>query len=98
MLSLKYGDYFYSDATPSILCFLSDAFWPIIILCRTVTVLTFWMRDIRAHVQFFFVLCSLSDPGLDGGDNIKIDLQEVGWGDTRTGLIWRRLGTGGGHL
>jgi len=28
-------------------------------------------------------------------DNIKMDLQEVGaW----TGSIWRRLGTGGGHL
>jgi len=29
--------------------------------------------------------------------NIKIDLQEVGWG-AWTGLIWHRIGTGGGHL
>jgi hypothetical protein len=28
-------------------------------------------------------------------DNIKMDLQEVGWG-TWTGLIWLRLGTGDG--
>jgi hypothetical protein len=27
-------------------------------------------------------------------DNIKMDLQEVGW----TGLIWLRIGTGGGVL
>jgi hypothetical protein len=27
-------------------------------------------------------------------DNIKMDLQEVGWG-TWTGLIWLRIGTGG---
>jgi hypothetical protein len=26
-------------------------------------------------------------------DNIKINLQEVGWG-ARTGLIWVRIGTG----
>jgi hypothetical protein len=30
-------------------------------------------------------------------DNIKMDLQEVGWG-TWTGLIWLRIGKGGGHL
>jgi hypothetical protein len=30
-------------------------------------------------------------------DNIEIDLQEVGWG-TWTGLIWLRIGTGGGLL
>jgi hypothetical protein len=29
--------------------------------------------------------------------NIKIDCQEVGWG-AWTGLIWLRIGTGGGHL
>jgi hypothetical protein len=29
--------------------------------------------------------------------NIKMDLQEVGWG-AWTGLIWLRIGTGGGHL
>ena len=30
-------------------------------------------------------------------DNIKMDLEEVGWG-TWTGLNWLRTGTGGGHL
>jgi hypothetical protein len=30
-------------------------------------------------------------------DNIKMDLQEVGWG-ALTGLIWLRIGTGGGLL
>jgi len=29
--------------------------------------------------------------------NIKMDLQEVGWGPY-TGLIWLRRGSGGGHL
>jgi hypothetical protein len=28
-------------------------------------------------------------------DNIKMDLQKVGWG-AWTGLIWLRIGTGGG--
>jgi hypothetical protein len=30
-------------------------------------------------------------------DNIKMDLQEMGWG-AWTGLIWLRIGTGGGLL
>jgi hypothetical protein len=30
-------------------------------------------------------------------DNIKMDLQEVGWG-AWTGLIWLRIETDGGHL
>jgi hypothetical protein len=30
-------------------------------------------------------------------DNIKKNLQEVGWGSW-TGLIWLRIGTGGGLL
>ena len=30
-------------------------------------------------------------------DNIKMDLQEVGWG-IWTELIWLRVGTGGGQL
>jgi hypothetical protein len=30
-------------------------------------------------------------------DNIKMDLQEVGW-EAWSGLIWLRIGTGGGHL
>jgi len=29
-------------------------------------------------------------------DNIKMDLQQVGW-MAWTGLIWLRIGTGGGH-
>jgi len=29
--------------------------------------------------------------------NVKVDLQEVGWG-TWTGLIWLRIGTNGGLL
>jgi hypothetical protein len=31
-------------------------------------------------------------------DNIKMDLQEVGWGGAWTGLIWLRIGTSGGLL
>jgi len=31
-------------------------------------------------------------------DNIKMDLQEVGWGGVWTGLSWLRIGTDGGHL
>jgi hypothetical protein len=31
-------------------------------------------------------------------DNIKMDLQEVGWLEPWTGLIWLRIGTDGGHL
>jgi hypothetical protein len=31
-------------------------------------------------------------------DNIKMNLQEVGWGGAWTGLIWLRIGTGGGLL
>jgi hypothetical protein len=31
-------------------------------------------------------------------DNIKMDLKEVGWGGAWTGLIWLRIGTGGGLL
>jgi hypothetical protein len=30
-------------------------------------------------------------------DNVKMDLQEVGWG-AWSGLIWFRIGTGGGLL
>jgi hypothetical protein len=35
------------------------------------------------------------DPDVE--DNIKTDLQEVGWG-AWTGSSWKRIGTGGGHL
>jgi len=31
-------------------------------------------------------------------DNIKMYLQEVGWGGAWTGLIWRRIGTGCRHF
>jgi hypothetical protein len=32
-------------------------------------------------------------------DNIKMDLSEIGWGGVVwTGLIWFRIGTGGGLL
>jgi hypothetical protein len=31
-------------------------------------------------------------------DSIKMDLQEVEWRGTWTGLIWLRIGTGGGLL
>jgi hypothetical protein len=30
-------------------------------------------------------------------DNIEMDLQEVGWG-AWTGLVWHRIGRGGGRL
>jgi hypothetical protein len=36
---------------------------------------------------------SLGRPRCRWEDNIKMDLQEVGWG-ARTGLIWLRTGTG----
>jgi len=38
---------------------------------------------------------SLGRPRYRWENNIKMDLQKVVWG---TGLIWRRIGTGGGHL
>ena len=31
-------------------------------------------------------------------DNIKMCIQEVGWGGAWTGLIWLRIGTSGEHL
>ena len=31
-------------------------------------------------------------------NNIEMDLREVGWGGAWTGLIWPRVGTGGGFL
>jgi hypothetical protein len=39
----------------------------------------------------------LGGPSRRWEDNIKMDLQEVGWG-AWTGLIWLRIGTGGGLL
>ena len=31
-------------------------------------------------------------------DNIKMGLQEAGWMGPWTGLIWLKIGTGGGYL
>ena len=39
----------------------------------------------------------LGRPRCRGNDNSKMDLQEIGWG-TWTGLMWLRVGTGGGLL
>jgi hypothetical protein len=39
----------------------------------------------------------LEDPDVDGSDNIKMVLQEVGWWEW-TGSICPRIGTGGGLL
>jgi hypothetical protein len=39
----------------------------------------------------------LGRPRLRWEDNIKMDLREVGW-RAQTGLIWIRIGTGGGLL
>ena len=38
----------------------------------------------------------LGRPRCGWEDNVKMDIQEVGW--SWTGLIWRRVGTGGGLL
>jgi len=40
---------------------------------------------------------SLGRPRRRWEDNIKMVLQKVGW-RARTGLIWLRIGTGGGRL
>ena len=41
----------------------------------------------------------LGRPGLGWADNIKMSLQEVGWGGgALTGWIWFRTGIGGGSL
>jgi len=39
----------------------------------------------------------LGRPRRSWENNIKVDLQKVGWGKW-TGLIWLRIGTGGGLL
>jgi hypothetical protein len=40
---------------------------------------------------------ALGRPRLRWKDNIKVDLQEVGWG-CMVGSSWFKIGTGGGHL
>jgi hypothetical protein len=40
----------------------------------------------------------LGRPRRRWGDNLKIDIHEVGWEGAWTGLIWLRIGTGGGLL
>jgi len=50
----------------------------------------FWWGNLRERDH-------LEDPRHRCEDNIKMDLQEVGWG-AWTGMIWLRIGTGGGHL
>ena len=41
---------------------------------------------------------SIGRPRRRRKDNININLHEVGWGGAWTGLIWLRIGTGGGLL
>ena len=50
----------------------------------------FWWRNLRKRDH-------LEDPGVGERLISKMDLQEVGWGSW-TGMIWLRIGTGGGHL
>jgi hypothetical protein len=40
----------------------------------------------------------LGRPRLRWGDNIKMELLDVGWREPWTGLLWLRIGTGGGLL
>ena len=49
----------------------------------------YWWRSLKETDH-------LGDLGLDG-DNIKMDLQEVGCREW-TGFAWLRIGTVGGHL
>jgi hypothetical protein len=46
----------------------------------------FWWGDVRER--------DLGRPRRRWEDNIKMDLQDVGW-RTWTGLVWLRIGTGG---
>ena len=46
---------------------------------------------------FYLVYLNVNVSFIRWEDNIKMDIQEVGWG-TWTGLIWLRIGTGGRHL
>jgi len=48
----------------------------------------FWWGNLRERGHF-------GDPGIDGEDNIRMALQDVGlW----TRLGWLKIGTGGGHM
>jgi hypothetical protein len=40
----------------------------------------------------------LGRPSCRWENNIKMNLQKVGWGWTQTGLNWLRIGRGGGNL
>jgi hypothetical protein len=48
--------------------------------------------------NFMTITCTRIRSRLIWEDNIKMDLQEVGWEWAWTGLIWLTIGTGGGHL
>ena len=54
-----------------------------------------WYIPLFEYFSFVCWLCGR--PRRRKEDNIKMDLQEVGW-ETWTGLIWLRIGTGGGRL
>ena len=49
-----------------------------------------WWEDLRERDH-------AEDPGVDGGDNIKLDLKAVEW-EAWSGLIWLRTDIGGGLL
>jgi hypothetical protein len=60
------------------------------------------VQNRRGAYRYFVVKLkrkrSLGRPKHRWEDNIKMDLQEVGWGGAWTGLTWLRIGTGGRHL
>jgi hypothetical protein len=50
----------------------------------------FWRGNLRLRDH-------LDDAGANGGDSIKMDLQEMRW-EAQTGLIWLKIRTVGGIL
>jgi hypothetical protein len=61
-----------------------------------------WVAFLRYLAQHLFRVFlagrrPLERPRRRWEDNIKMDLREVGWG-AQTGLMWLRIGTGGGLL
>jgi hypothetical protein len=57
-----------------------------------------WEQSVcSATARFLAVRLLLVIPRCRWENNIKMDLKEVGWG-AWTGLIWLRIGTGGGLL